>query len=244
MWYTRFEAMMSYKYSEIHKKVADEITKLYKDRHNIDIFKILFQYDDTMKMLGDYETKQVYPTEKSKIIQLFIYFTTNKQYHHYCKSLGLSYYADESEQDGMTEPIKSILDSNGFDTSKFHRALYKPTFEFLALHYIYCNSAYHFNEYKEKVFNPDTMSSIVTKRMLIIVYKSKELLERAKESGEIDRLKADYYDFMKKYDTYNLISKDDKGNYRHLFTRFDSPETELPYRNYVEDVFSAFLVED
>lgn len=81
MWYTTFEAMMSYKYSEIHKKVADEITKLYKDRHNIDIFKILFQYDDTMKMLDGYEGKQVYPTEKSKIIQLFIFFTTNKQYH-------------------------------------------------------------------------------------------------------------------------------------------------------------------
>ena len=39
-----FEVVLSYEYSEIHKKVADEITKLYKDKYDVDIYKVLFQY--------------------------------------------------------------------------------------------------------------------------------------------------------------------------------------------------------
>ncbi len=71
MWYTTFEAMMSYKYSEIHKKAADEITKLYKDKYDVDIYKVLFQYDDTKDMLSSKKNAQIYPTKKSKLFHLF-----------------------------------------------------------------------------------------------------------------------------------------------------------------------------
>ena len=149
------------------------------------------------------------------------------------KSAGIpGFGAADSENDCMNDTIKSALDSNGFDTSIFLRALYLPV-ESKALVYTYGEAEADFKKYSEKVFNPDTMESIYVKTMFV-VYKSRELLEQAKASGEVDRIKEDYYNFMKKRDPFNLISKDDNGNYRHLYTRFDSPETKLSQRLYYD----------
>ena len=229
-----FELILTYKYSEQQQRAVDEITAIIKERFGVDIAKILFQYDDTMKMFDDGENVKVYPSENSKIFQLFVYFKTNKQWRDYLKSAGIHGRgsAAGAEKDYMNYIIKSVLDSNGFDTSIFLRALYLPV-ESKALVYTYGEAEADFKKYSEKVFNPDTMESIYVKTMFV-VYKSRELLEQAKASGEVDRIKEDYYNFMKKRDPFNLISKDDNGNYRHLYTRFDSPETKLSQRLYYD----------
>ena len=233
-----FELILTYKYSEQQQRAVDELIAIYKERFGVDIAKILFQYDDTMKMLYNRESEKVYPSENSRINQLFMYFKTNKQWHDYLKSAGIpGFGAADSENDCMNNTIKSVLDSNGFDTSIFLRALYLAPFECHALVYTYGEAVVDFMKYSEKIFNPDTMESIYM-RAMFVVYKSKELLEQAKASGEVDRIKEDYYSFMKKRDPFNLISKDDNGNYRHLYTRFDSPETKLSQRMYYDLYFS------
>ena len=236
--FKEFELILTYRYSQQQQRAVDEITAIIKERFGVDIAKILFQYDDTMKMFDDGENVKVYPSENSKIFQLFVYFKTNKQWRDYLKSAGIHGRgsAAGAEKDYMNYIIKSVLDSNDFDTSVFLRAIYR-TAESPALEYTYCKAVVDFMKYKEKVFNPNTMESIYM-RAMFVVYKSKELLEQAKASGEVDRIKEDYYNFMKERDPFNLISKDDNGNYRHLYTRFDSPETKLSQRMYYELFFS------
>ncbi len=174
----------------------------------------------------------------------FIYFKTNKQFHDYWhKFVDSPYTVSGSDEDGMNEEIKSILNSNRFDTSIFNCALYHYTFETMALAYTYCKAISDYREcFKAQIFNADTMSYI-DPTYLIVVYKSKELLEQAKKNEEIDKIKSDYYDFMKVRDPYNLISKDEHNNYRHLFVRFDSLETVLHPRLYEYEI-SSFLIED
>ena len=237
-----FELILTYKYSEQQQRAVDELIAIYKERFGVDIAKILFQYDDTMKMLYNRESEKVYPSENSRINQLFVYFKKSKQLYDYLKKYNiLGFGATDSNNDCMNGIAKSVLDSNGFDTSIFFRILY-GTAECIALEYTYCKAVVDFMKYSEKIFNPDTMESIYM-RAMFVVYKSKELLEQAKASGEVDRIKEDYYNFMKKRDPFNLISKDDNGNYRHLYTRFDSPETKLSQRLY-EDLYFSMASED
>mgnify|MGYP001040229235 CR=1 FL=1 len=241
--FKEFELILNYRYSQQQQRAVDEITAIYKERFGVDIAKILFQYDDTISMFDYDENAKVYPSENSRINQLFMYFKTNKQWHDYLKSAGIpGFGAADSENDCMNNTIKSVLDSNGFDTSIFFRALYLAPFECHALVYTYGEAEADFMKYSEKVFNPDTMESIYVKTMFV-VYKSRELLEQAKASGEVDRIKEGYYNFMKERDPFNLISKDDNGNYRHLYTRFDSPETKLSQRLY-EDLYFSMASED
>ena len=231
--FKEFELILNYRYSQQQQRAVDEITAIYKERFGVDIVKILFQYDDTMKMFDDDENVKVYPSENSRINQLFVYFKKSKQLYDYLKKYNiLGFGATDSNNDCMNGIAKSVLDSNGFDTSIFFRILY-GTAECIALEYTYGEAEADFKKYSEKVFNPDTMESIYVKTMFV-VYKSRELLEQAKASGEVDRIKEDYYNFMKKRDPFNLISKDDNGNYRHLYTRFDSPETKLSQRMYYD----------
>ena len=240
--FKEFELILNYRYSQQQQRAVDELTAIIKERFGVDIAKILFQYDDTISMFDYDENAKVYPSENSRINQLFMYFKTNKQWHDYLKSAGIpGFGAADSENDCMNNTIKSVLDSNGFDTSIFLRALYFPT-ESKALVYTYGEAVIDFMKYSEKIFNPDTMESIYM-RAMFVVYKSKELLEQAKASGEVDRIKEGYYNFMKERDPFNLISKDDNGNYRHLYTRFDSPETKLSQRLY-EDLYFSMASED
>ncbi|MBP1570792.1 MAG: hypothetical protein J6C76_02730, partial [Oscillospiraceae bacterium] len=62
-----FELILTYKYSEQQQRAVDELTAIYKERFGVDIAKILFQYDDTMKMFDDDENVKVYPSENSRI---------------------------------------------------------------------------------------------------------------------------------------------------------------------------------
>ena len=218
------EVILSYKYDEKHKKAADQITKLYKEKFDIDIYKILFQYDDTMDMLSYSKKGKVYPSKNSKLRQMFFYFKSSKQLHDYERTNDNSPYVySESNVDNMNEFIKPILESCGFDISKFLRALYR-SLEILLLEQMYADAYVDFQNFTKDIFNPQTMA-YVDRHALIIVYKTNELLEKAYSSGEIVKLKADYYKFIKNFDQHNFITKDCNGNYSGLITRFDSTET-------------------
>ena len=57
---------------------------------------------------------------------------------------------------------------------------------------------------------------------LIVLYKNQECLDEAIANGETEYLKNEYYKILKKYDVFNMISKD-----KHFFTMFDIASNEM-----------------
>jgi hypothetical protein len=67
----------------------------------------------------------------------------------------------------------------------------------------------------ERIHHPD----------LLVLYKSKELLEEAAANGEQDRIRREFFEIVKKYDTYNFITPE-----KHLAVYFDC----RPYHHFRE----------
>ena len=105
--------------------------------------------------------------------------------------------------------------------NKSRLVVYLKSFESLAVNQCYNDSFCEYKEFKERIFNDKTMYKI-DNLYLIVLYKNQEFLDEAIASGETEYIREEYYKILKKYDRFNMLSKD-----KHFFTMFDIASKEM-----------------
>ncbi len=198
-----FEKLEAYEYTPEEKNIADKITEFVKNKYGEEVYKCVFRYDDFWLFEGD---------SNGELSFIHIYTKTTAGKEKIRNSF--AFYWDCSED---KEEINKLLNKCNIKYKTNYTLIY-VSFEQEALEYCYSVSGDCFKTVRSNFFNPETMLSI-NKRYLRIVYKSKKCLDDAIESGETERLKKAYYDFIKPYDTHNCITMD-----KHLLAIFEYPE--------------------
>ena len=82
-----------------------------------------------------------------------------------------------------------------------------------------------------KYFNPETMERMYSH--LCVIYKNKEFLKQAVESGETKRIADAYYEFIKPYDEYDILTRE---NTKVLFDSMESVEAHGGWFHYDRDI--------
>lgn len=127
--------------------------------------------------------------------------------------------------------IAVLFESFNINVSKNIKQGYNiiySSFEKCALNNAYSEAFEEIKKFREKHFNPETMTSIGCNE-LFVTYKSKEIMEKAEKNGEQQYLIDEFYKLIKKYDKHNFITKE-KG----LVFYFDYPEIKLHPKEYCE----------
>ena len=183
----------------LEKPAADEIIGYVEQTYGTPVYKCLFRYN-----------------ELNEIAFVHIYLTTTADYRKIKITSDGKWVIYQFPEDGLR--ISSILKQHGFEVyaqiQEGHRILYE-SFEEYALRACYAESHEDFRAFRDQYFNPHTME-YMSYRALFVVYKTKDLMEQAKASGEQQRMLEAYYNLVKKYDTYNLIKPD-----KHLLVDFN-----------------------
>lgn len=87
------------------------------------------------------------------------------------------------------------------------------------------------NKFIPKYFNPETMEKMYSH--LTVIYKNKEFLRQAVESGETKRIADAYYEFIKPYDEYDILTRE---NTKVLFDSMESVEAHGGWFHYDRDI--------
>ncbi len=202
-----FEKLEVYEHTPEESNAAKEIIKYVEEKYAVKVYKYVFRYDGNWDFEGDRDGTVTFVT-------IFLKTTADYNRIRLNRATGIVTW-DFSEDEAM---VKEILSKENMPKCGKRCMVMYGSFEQEALEYCYSVSGDCFKTVRSNFFNPETMLSI-NKRHLRIVYKNKKCLDDAIESGETERLKKAYYDFIKPYDTHNCITMD-----KHLLAIFEYPE--------------------
>ena len=193
--------IVNYQCEPNEQEALQEIESYIKDKYKVSIYKLLiYDYGD-----NSYRFHVIVNTNEERIKIEKI-------------NGGTSFPEDETK-------VSSILQKHKINKSTSQKdgrlVLSMESFDSLALHACYNNSFYEYKKFREEIFNDKTMHYI-DGHNLIVYYKNQEYLDQAIASGETEYLKDEYYKILKKYDRFNMISKD-----KHFFTMFDIASNEM-----------------
>lgn len=193
--------IVNYQCEPNEQEALQEIESYIKGKYNVSIYKLLI-YDH-----GD------------NSYRFHVIVNTNEERVKIEKiNGGTSFSEDATKVSSILQKHKINKSTNQKDGSL---VLNMESFDSLALHACYNDSFYEYKEFRERIFNDKTMHRI-DGHNLIVYYKNQEYLDQAIASGETEYLKDEYYKILKKYDRFNMISKD-----KHFFTMFDIASNEM-----------------
>ena len=193
--------IVNYQCEPNEQEALQEIESYIKDKYKVSIYKLLiYDYGD-----NSYRFHVIVNTNEERIKIEKI-------------NGGTSFPEDETKVSSILQKHKINKSTNQKDG---RLVLSMESFDSLALHACYNNSFYEYKEFRERIFNDKTMHRI-DGHNLIVYYKNQEYLDQAIASGETEYLKDEYYKILKKYDRFNMISKD-----KHFFTLFDIASNEM-----------------
>lgn len=188
--------IVNYQCEPNEQEALQEIESYIKEKYKVSIYKLLL-YD-----------------HGNDSYRFYVIVNTNEERLKIKKQNGnlLFFHEDESKICSILQKHKINKRSNKKDGCL---VLHVKSFESLAVNQCYKDSFHEHKEFKERIFNDKTMYKI-DNLYLIVLYKNQEFLDEAIASGETEYLKDEYYKILKKYDRFNMISKD-----KHFFTMFD-----------------------
>ena len=193
--------IVNYQCEPNEQEALQEIESYIKDKYKVSIYKLLiYDYGD-----NSYRFHVIVNTNEERIKIEKI-------------NGGTSFPEDETKVSSILRKHKINKSTNQKDG---RLVLSMESFDSLALHACYNNSFYEYKEFRERIFNDKTMHYI-DGHNLIVYYKNQECLDEAIASGETEYLKNEYYKILKKYDIFNMISRD-----KHFFTLFDIASNEM-----------------
>ncbi|MBQ9792811.1 MAG: hypothetical protein IJW32_03630 [Clostridia bacterium] len=210
------EAVVSYKCLEREQPAIEEIINYMENKFEVNVYKI-----------------QLIRKESENINRILIYLKTNKDNAQVREKaeMGDFLFCYPTEAKNICE----ILQKNNLTFSQNLAegfGLMFCSFEELALRACYCSAFEEYKSFKEQIFNTNTMEKIEA-QVLYITYKTKQDLENAQKTGEIELFTNKYFNIIKKYDTYNYVTKE-----QNLITRFDSVENKIDSRSFADYVSS------
>ena len=213
----KLEELISYQYSKeeerLYPLLCDYLKKTYG---NVEIFKPVYYYEKTKHRRHIEELSRITIYLKRTAALHHVYDILKKRHDINCE-------ADQQE-------IRKIICRLGLQ-EYFHADILficYDSFEFEAISHCYNSASKDFKIFKKKYFNSDTMAWI-DPSVMFIVYKTKELMEEAERNGEQARIREDYYQFIKQFDQFGLITRD-----KHLLVHFDYAGHARSPREYYE----------
>ncbi|MBQ6792017.1 MAG: hypothetical protein IJO84_01425 [Butyricimonas sp.] len=204
------EEIVAYQNSPEEIPLAAEIKKYIENYFQANVYKCRFRYD-----------------ENHAVFTIAIFLSTNEELLITGYPVGATY---NSHILGIGKAVCSLLDKYAFSyRSCMQRGegLLFYSFENYALEACYASAGKEGQKFRQQFWNPDTMERIGPP--MYVVYKTKEDMERAAENGELARIREAYYQFVKKYDTYDFITRD-----HHLLVAFDYADHALSPREKYE----------
>lgn len=191
-----FEAFLAYQHREEEKYLYPLITDYLDKKYGIQVYKITHWSGETQSGFNIVLSSNA---DFKKLKKRETYDEWRLHYPADGKSIG-----EIIQQQGLNE---------SFGTENLKLSFH--SFELYALEYCYGSAYKDIIAYQTKILNPATMERIINPGLLV-QYKTKEMLKGAATSGEQDRIRKEYYEVVKKHDTYNLITPE-----KHLVLRFD-----------------------
>ncbi len=183
-----FIGLLHYQNNANEKEAAAKINSYTHRNFDAEIYKCVFKYN-----------------EFHQVCYVFIYFEKTEK---------LKKVEKQIDDESVTMKIKQIIKECGLAYSQT-LWLFLRSFELEALVDCYRSALpAHRNFIME--FLDRSRFRVVCPPSMFVRYNTKELYDAAKESGEIERFTEKYYQFIKPYDKFNLITKE-----RHLPVRFD-----------------------
>lgn len=214
------QELVSYVCEENEKPAIEEIKNYVENKYGVSVFKVFFAKG-----------------KEGQFMMCRVFLKTNAEYNKLNEMAEKGPWFPCYPVDGKA--ISDILNKHNVshpkDMQEGFCLLFVP-FEEKAMYATYRSSFDEFKGFREKVFNPATMKAIDT-RCLYVTYNTEEDLKQAEQGGEIERLKDEYFAFIKKFDTYDFITKT-----KHFITRFDSTANEMGQRAF-SDVYADSMRE-
>lgn len=183
-----FIGLLHYQNSSDEKQAAEKITTYIQSNFDAEVYKCVFKYN-----------------EFHQVCYVFIYFA---------KTVQLKRAEEQIDDEGATAKIKQIMKECGLLHNETVWLLLR-SFELEALVDCYraalpAHRAFAMARLDRSRFR------ILWPPSMLVRYNTKEDYDAAKESGEMDRFIEEYYQFIKPYDRFNLITRE-----KHLPVRFD-----------------------
>ena len=183
-----FIGLLHYQNSDDEKETAEKINAYIQSNFDAEIYKCVFKYN-----------------EFRHVCYVFIYFEKTSQ---------LKRVEELIDDEGVTAKIKQIMKECGLPHNEAVWLFFR-SFELEAL--VDCYRAALPEHRKFSMARLDrSRFRILWPPSMLVRYNTKEHYDAAKESGEMDRFIEEYYQFIKPYDQFNLITKE-----KHLPVRFD-----------------------
>ncbi|MBQ7935705.1 MAG: hypothetical protein IJ333_05085 [Clostridia bacterium] len=197
----KFKELVAYQPKEEEQAAVQQIIEYIEQKYVVHVYKCVLTYENI---------KEVRFVE--------IYLMKNAEWDKIISPPGTGRWLHEFPEDGKR--FSEILKHKGFKINSHLQDglfVFFYSFEEISLDACYSTSVLggKFKKFKERYFNPATMECIDTSAMFV-VYKTKELMEAAEKSGEQAKIKEDYYNFIKEYDTFDLVTRD-----KNLLVHFD-----------------------
>lgn len=183
------------------KETAERINAYIQSKFDAEIYKCVFKYN-----------------EFHQVCYVFIYFEKTSQ---------LKRVEEQIDDEEVTAKIKQIMKESGLphnETVWF----FLRSFELEALVDCYRAALPQYPSFKKARLDKERLK-IICPPAMFVQYATKELYDAAKESGEMDRFMEEYYQFIKPYDQFNLITKE-----KHLPVRFDYTDRVKTSRYYYD----------
>ncbi len=203
----KFKKLEAYEHTPKESNAAKEIIKYVEEKYDVKVYKCVFRYDGNLDFEGDRDGTVTFVT-------IFLKTTADYNRIRLNRATGIVTW-DFPEDEAM---VKEILSRENMPKCGKKCTVLYDSFQIEALKHCYSISAADFLDIKDKIFNPETMLS-VDNWYMNIVYKDRKCLDDAIKSGETERLKKVYYDFIKPYDKYNFITMD-----MYLLAIFECPD--------------------
>lgn len=195
----RLKEIEEYYCSNTEEQALSEIVKFVEDKYNVKVHKAVFRYDETQTKI-DFVDLYLKTTLEEKTVL----FSENK-------NIWKQQFLEEGKL--ICDVLKryNLQFSNVFERG-YHILFF--SFEQVALYACYAEALKERKKLREKYFNSETMEIIHD--FMFVVYKTKRDMEKSEQIGEQARIKEECYQFIKKYDKYNYITRE-----KHLLVHFD-----------------------
>lgn len=160
--------------------------------------------------------------EFNQVCYVFIYFTKTSQ---------LKKVEESIDDEGVTAKIKHILEECRMPHNETIW-LFLRSFELEALVDCYRAALPEYRQFAREHSDKERFK-IIWPPAMFVRYETKEFYDAAKESGEMERFTEEYYQFIKPYDAFDLVTKE-----KHFPVRFDYVEKVKSSRYYYDILWS------
>lgn len=206
-----FEKIYSFRQKDEHRDAIAQIKSYFENSYGASVRDVILEN-------GEDSVRSVY-----------VLFTKNEDLF---KVAPLQKTFALNKKDGQA--IAEIFDKSGIEfTPKLRDGffVFLRSFEYLALRDCYNNAFEAEKEFIKGKLDKDTMERIESFGFYV-VYKSEAQLIAAEESGRNAKLKEEYFDFIKQFDTYGYINE---GKLLADFTYVDiAPDSKAFYEKALE----------